>query len=173
MSITRITRFANIILVLTMSAAWTARADAPDSCKFLTPAIVSTALGKPVTGGTVSMVDHSGASMSSCTYRAGMTLVLLSVDERGTAAAAMKEYNSQLADSRGRDTEKKGSPDEQKTVLEPGIGEGAFADDMTNGSVLALTAVHGSRIFQVGIVGASSIPHERVRNLMQTAVSRN
>jgi hypothetical protein len=90
-SITCTTRFANIILVLTMSAPWTARADAPDSCKFLTPAIVSTALGKPVTGGAVSMVDHSGASMSSCTYRAAMTLVVLSVDERGTAAAAIRK----------------------------------------------------------------------------------
>jgi hypothetical protein len=167
----RFTRLANIILVLAVNAPWAAYADAPDSCKFLTPAVVSTALGKPVTGGTMSVVDHSGASASSCTYRAGMVMVLLSVDERGTPAAAMKEYKSQLDDSRGRDTEKKGSSDEQKTVLEPGIGEGAFSDDMTNGSVLAITAVHGSRIFQVGIVGAGSISHERVRALIQTAIS--
>jgi hypothetical protein len=98
-------------------------------------------------------------------------MVVLIVDERGSAAAAMKEYNSQLDDSRDRDKGKKGARDEQKTILESGIGEGAFSDDMTDGSVLGITAVHGSRVYQVGIVGAGSIPHERVHALMRAAVS--
>jgi hypothetical protein len=160
-----------ILVALSVSASWTARADAPSACKFLTTAGVSAALGKPVTGGTTSVVDHPGATASSCTYMAGTMMVLLSVDERGTAGAAMEEYHTQLDNSHIRDKDKKGAPDEQKTVLEAGIGEGAFSDDMTDGSVLGITAVHGSRVFTIGIVGAKSVPHERVRNLIQTAIS--
>jgi hypothetical protein len=128
-------------------------------------------VGKPVTGGTISVVDHPGATASSCSYRAGTVMILLIVDERGTAGAAMKEYQTQLDDSRNQDKDKQGAPDEQKTALESGIGEGAFSNDMTNGSVLGITAVRGSRIFTIGIVGAGSVPHERVRNLIQTVVS--
>jgi hypothetical protein len=42
---------------------------------------------------------------------------------------------------------------------------------MVDGSELSITAVHGSRVSMIGIVGAKSVPHERVRNLMQTAIS--
>ena len=98
--------------------------------------------------------------------------MLISVDERGTAAAAMQEYNTQLDNSHIRDKDKEGAADAQKTVLEPGIGEAAFSYDMVNGSVLGITAVHGSRVFTLGIVGAGPIPHERVRSLMQSAISR-
>jgi hypothetical protein len=164
-------RFATLSIALSVTAAWTAHADAPSACQFLTPAIVSAALGKPVTGGAVSMMDHSGATASNCTYRAGMTMILLSVDERGTAGAAMKEYQTQLDNSHIRDEDKKGASDEQKTIPETGIGEAAFSDDMTNGSVLSITAVHGSRVFTLGIVGAASVPHERVRSLIQAAVN--
>jgi len=101
-----------------------------------------------------------------------MTIVLISVDERGTAAAALKEYKTQLDNSHIRDKEKDGAPDAQKTVLEPGIGAGAFSDDLVNGSVLSITALHGSRVFTLGIVGGGPIPHERVRGLMQSAISR-
>jgi hypothetical protein len=121
----------------------------------------------------MSVVDHPGASASNCSYMAGMIIVLISVDERGSAEAAMKEYKTQIDNSHIRDQEKKGESDEQKTVLEPGIGEGAFSDDMVNGSEVGITAVHGSRVFLIGIVGAKSIPHERVRNLMQMAISHS
>jgi len=160
-----------VLVALMAVAPWAAQADAPSACKFLTPALVSAALGKPVTGGTISTVDHAGATASSCLYSAGATMVVLLVDERGTAAAAMQEYHSQLDDSRSRDKDKQGASDEQKTVLEAGLGDAAFSDDMTNGSVLGITAVHGSRIFTIGVVGAVSLPHERVRSLLQTALS--
>jgi len=42
---------------------------------------------------------------------------------------------------------------------------------MTDGSVQGITAVHGSRLFKVGIMGAASLPHDRIRTLMLTAVS--
>jgi hypothetical protein len=56
---------------------------------------------------------------------------------------------------------------------EPGIGESAFSDNMVDGSEVEITTVHGSRVFLLGIVGAGagSIPHERVRSLLQAAIS--
>jgi len=152
--------------------AWPARADTPSACKFLTVASVSAALGKPVTsGGITSVVDHVGATASSCMYMATPIIVVLTVDERGTADAAMQAYRSELNDSQAKDKEKKDAPDEQKTVVEAGIGDGAFSDDMTDGSVRGITAVHGSRLYTVGIMGGGSVPHERIRGLIQTAVS--
>jgi hypothetical protein len=171
MSKSAISWFEMLLITLSITATYTAHADAPSACKFLTPAAVSAALGKPVSGGIVSTVDHSGATASSCMYMAGATIVVLRVDERGTAGEATKEYGSQLDDSHAKDKDKKGSSDEQKTVLEAGIGEAAFSDDTTNGSVRDITAVHGSRIFKLGLVGGASVPHEQLRNLMLTAVS--
>jgi len=171
MPVIRVSHLAALIVAFSAAAPWAARADAPNACKFLTNAAVSAVVGKSVTGGTMSVVDHPGASMSTCSYMAGMTMVLISVDERGSAAAAMTEYGTQLDDSRIRDKDKEGAADAQKTVLEPGIGEGAFSDDLVNGSALSITAVHGSRVFTLGIVSGGPIPHERVRNLMQSAIS--
>jgi|HubBroStandDraft_4_1064222.scaffolds.fasta_scaffold184671_2 hypothetical protein len=171
MSMIRVLRLAAFIVAFSLAAPWTAHADAPDACKFLTNAGVSALLGKPVTGGRMSVVDHPGASTSSCNYMAGKTIVLISVDERGTAEAAMQEYNTQLDNNRVRDKEKDGASGQQKPVLEPGIGEGAFSDEMGNGSEIDITAVHGSQVFLIVIVGGGTIPHERVRSLMQSAIS--
>ena len=172
MSETCISRLAILFVALSLMASWSVRADAPNACKFLTTAAVSTALGKPVTGGgTTSVVDHVGATMSSCMYMAGQAMVLLAVDERGTANVAMQAYHSELEDSRSNDKTKKGASDEQKTTLEDGIGDGAFSNDMTNGSVTSMTAVNGSRLIKLGIIGAGPLPHERVRTLMQAALS--
>jgi hypothetical protein len=42
---------------------------------------------------------------------------------------------------------------------------------MGNGSEIDITAVHGSQVFLIVIVGGGTIPHERVRSLMQSAIS--
>ena len=97
MSMIRVSRLAALIIASSWAAPWGARADAPNACKFLTNAAVSAVVGKPVT------------------YMAGMTIVLISVDERGTAAAAMQEYNTQLDNSHIRDKDKEGAADAQKT----------------------------------------------------------
>jgi hypothetical protein len=165
-AMTRILRPLTLFAVLSLIAPWTAHADAPSACKFLTPALVSAAVGKPVTGGTTSVLDHAGASASSCTYVAGKTYVVLSVDERGTAAEAMKEYADQLDNSHIRNNRDNG-----KTVLEPGLGEAAFFGDSGDNSEVSITSVHGSRVFTLGFVSAGSIPHDRIRSLMQTALS--
>jgi hypothetical protein len=107
------------------------------------------------------------ASASSCSYMAGMTFVIVMVDERGSAAAALQEYNTQLDNSRIREDRGEG-----KTVIVSGVGEGAFADDAPDGSMLGLIALHGSRVFNIGIMGAKGISPATVRSLMQTALSR-
>ena len=65
---------------------------------------------------------------------------------------------------------KKGAPHKQESVLEPGIGEGAFSDDTVDA---AITAVQATRVLPIGIAGAGagSIPPERGRRLMRTAIS--
>lgn len=143
----------------------------PSACRFLTPAAVSAAIGKPVMGGTTSGVDHAGATASSCLYMAGPIAVVLLVDDRGSAGAAMEEYRTQLGDSQAKDKDTKGNPDEQKTVLESGLGDGAYSDDATNGSVRELTAVRGSLLFKLGIMGGASVPKEQMHGLMRAAVS--
>jgi hypothetical protein len=46
-ALTRILCPMTLLAVLSLIAPWTARADAPSACKFLTPSLVSAALGKP------------------------------------------------------------------------------------------------------------------------------
>jgi hypothetical protein len=101
-------------------------------------------------------------------WLAGKTAVVLIVDERGTAAAAMAAYRTQLPDSQSKS---KDAPGEQKTTPESGIGDGAYAEDRTDGSMVGITAVHGTRVLSLGALGAGTLPHEKLRNLMQTAVA--
>jgi len=164
--------FPILLLAISLISPLPARAEAPSACKFLTIAAVSAALGKPITaGGTTSVVDHAGATASSCMYMAAPEAVILIVDERGTATAAMQKFKSELDNSQTKDKETEGSSSAQKTVLEKGIGDGAFSDNLTNGSMQEFTAVHGSRVFKVGIMGAGALPTDRIRTLIQTAVS--
>jgi hypothetical protein len=168
-----ISQLAILYSVLLAGAPWSVRADTPppSACKFLTKDQVSAALGKSVTaGGTTSTVDHVGASVSSCMWMAGMTVVVLAVDERGTDDAAMTAYRTQLTDSQSKSKDTKGARDEQKTAQEAGIGEGAYSEDRTDSSILGITAVHGTRVFTLGALGAGSLPHEKLRNLMQVVV---
>jgi hypothetical protein len=173
MSRVGISHLAILVTALSAAAPWSVRAEAPPgACKFLTIEQVSAALGTPVTaGGKISTVDHVGATVSSCMWMAGRTAVVLGVDERGTADAAMAAYRTQLADSQSKSKDTKGARDEQKTTPESGIGEGAYSEDRTDGAILGITAVHGTRVFMLGAMGAASLPHEKLRNLMQAVVS--
>jgi hypothetical protein len=145
-----------------------AQAAAPNSCSFATPAAWSAVLSQPVTGGTVSVVNDPASTASSCLYRAGAMFITLQVDQRATPAAAQKEYAEQLDNSRGRDERQS-----QRTMLEPGIGDGAFSSAFSNGSEMEFTAVLGSRIVTFGLVGsgATAVPHDRLRALMQSALT--
>lgn len=162
-------RFAlAVLLLLQGSGVWVAQAAAPNACSFVTPAAWSAALSRPVTGGTMSVVNDPGSTASSCLYRAGAMLITLQVDQPATAADAKKEYADQLDNSRSRDERQS-----QHTTVESGIGDGAFSSAFADGSEVEFTAVLGSRIVSFGLVGAgaAAVPHDRLRGLMQSALT--
>jgi hypothetical protein len=53
------------------------------------------------------------------------------------------------------------------------MGEGAFSANLTNGSALDILAVHGSRVFQMRIVGAGAALYEREISLMQAPLGHS
>jgi hypothetical protein len=101
-------------------------------------------------------------------YQAGVLLISVQVDQRASAAAAQKEYAEQLDNSRNR-----GESDSLRITVESGIGDGAFSTVFTDGTVVELTAVRESRIVTFGLVGAGAgaVPHERLRELMRSALT--
>jgi len=133
-----------------------ARAAAPNSCSFLTPAVVAAAIGQPVTGGTQSVVNDPSSSNSSCMYRAGSLLIVLSVNQLPSAAAARTEYEEELSNSRAHDS----SSSAQKTASVSGLGDAAFS--AADGPAISLTGLRG---------GATVVPQERLRTLLQTALN--
>ena len=144
-----------------------ARAAAPNSCSFLTPAAVAAAIGQPVTGGTQSVVNDPSSSTSNCMYRSGNLLISLSVNQLPSAAAARAEYDEELGNSRAHDS----SSSAQKTTLVPGLGDGAFS--AADGPAITITALRGSVVIGIGLVGggATAVPQERLRTLLQTALN--
>jgi hypothetical protein len=157
-----------VLFLLQGGGVLAAQAAAPNACSFITAAAWSAAISRPVTGGTMSVVNDPASTASSCLYQSGAMLVTLQVDQRATAAAAQKEYADQLGNSRSRDARQS-----QRTMLEAGIGDGAFSSAFTNGSEVEFTAVLGARIVSFGLIGAgaAAVPHDRLRGLMQSALS--
>jgi hypothetical protein len=158
----------SIAFLLQGSSVLVAQAAAPNSCSFVTSAAWSALLSRPVTGGTTSVVDNPASTASSCLYQAGAMFITVQVNQLATAAAAQKEYAEQLDNSRTRDDR-----DSQRTMVESGIGDGAFSSGFTNGSEVEFTAVRGARIVTFGLVGpgAAAVPRERLRDLMQSALA--
>jgi len=156
------------LFLLQGSRVLVAQAAAPNSCSVVTPAAWSAALSRLVTGGTMSTVDNPASTASSCLYQAGAMFITVQVNQLATAAAAQKEYAEQLDNSRTRD-----GRESQRTTVESGIGDGAFSSARTSGSEVEFTAVRGSRIVTFGLVGggAAAVPHDRLRSLMQSALS--
>jgi hypothetical protein len=92
-----------ILFLLQGSGVLVAQAAAPNACSFVTPAAWSAVLSRPVTGGTMSVVDNPASTASSCMYKARAMFITLQVGQLATAAAAQKEYAEQLGNSRTRD----------------------------------------------------------------------
>jgi hypothetical protein len=157
-------RMACIVLVV-LSGYSLAHAGPPDSCKFLSTSDWSAAIGRPVTGGQISLVDNPQSTTSMCTYMAGGLFVVVTVNQLPTAEAAKKEFATQLDNSRSHD---EGS---QRTRVEAGLGESAFSAADRNST--ALMALQGPRIINIGLVGAGAeaISHEQIRSLMHKALS--
>jgi hypothetical protein len=161
----RVLSFACMLAVITVGG--TVRAGAPNSCSFLTPAAVSTAIGQPVTGGTQSVVNDPSSSTSICMYRAGSLLIILSVNQLPSAAAARTEFGNELDKSRSHDEDAA-----QKAVSVPGIGDGAFYS--ADGPALVWTGLRGSYVVSIAQVGgAAAVPQDHMRGLLQTALSHN
>jgi hypothetical protein len=133
----------------------------PNACALLTVAEVSAAVGKPVTGGTTSVVNDPQSISSNCGYQAGPLMIMVQVSQFPSAEAAKKEF----ADELGNAT--------QHPVPETGVGDGAFTTTI-GPTIAGLMALRGPRIVGIAFVGpgAQSIPHDRVRALMVTALSR-
>ena len=84
-----------------------------------------------------------------------------------SSAAARAEFGDQLSNSRSHDDENSA----QKTVLISGIGDGAcYSADGP-----ALTGFRASYVISIGLVGsgAAAVPQERLRSLLQTALSHS
>jgi hypothetical protein len=158
-----------LFVVLAAVSGSTVRAAAPNSCSFLTPAAVSGAIGQPVTGGTQSVINDPSSSTSICMYRAGSLVISLSVNQLPSAAAARAEFSDELSNSRSHD----GENSAQKTVLISGIGDGAFY--AVDGPAIGLTGLRGSFVIGIALLGsgAVAVPQERLRNLLQTALSHS
>jgi len=162
-------RLAPAVLLLAAGTGTSpAHAAAPNSCSLVTSAAWAAVLSRPVTGGSVSVVNDPASTASSCLYQAGVLLISVQVDQRASAAAAQKEYAEQLDNSRNR-----GESDSLRITVESGIGDGAFSTVFTDGTVVELTAVRESRIVTFGLVGAGAgaVPHERLRELMRSALT--
>jgi hypothetical protein len=157
----------SLVLALQAGTVLVAQAAAPNSCGLVTSAAWAAALSRPVTGGTVSVVNDPAATASSCLYQSGAMFITVQIDQLATAAAAHKEYAEQLANSRDRDQQHS-----QSTKLETGIGDGAFSSAFTDGTEVEFTAVRGSRLLTFGLVGpgAAAVPHDRLRDLIQAAL---
>ena len=97
--------------------------------------------------------DNDGAAIESALTSAKVDPTQATVVRKASGVDDDPDYDLQFVD----------------VVLEEEVN--SFSDDMTNGSVLSITAVHGSRVFTLGIVGAASVPHERVRSLILAAVN--
>ena len=156
-----------VLAIVASGSGSVARAAAPNSCSFLTPAAVAAAIGQPVTGGTQSVVNDPSSSTSNCMYRAGSLLISLSVNQLPSAAAARAEYDDELSNSRAHDS----SSSAQKTTLVPGLGDGAFS--AADGPAIVLTGLRGGFVIGIALVGggATAVPLERLRNLLQTALN--
>ena len=86
-----------------------------------------------------------------------------------SSAAARAEFGDELSNSRSDDDENSA----QKTVLISGIGDGAFYS--ADGPAIRLTGFRASYVISIGLVasGAAAVPQERLRSLLQTALSHS
>jgi hypothetical protein len=138
----------------------------PNACALLTLAELSAAVGQPVLGGNPSQTGDGGGQ---CTYGYGnLSQIAVELFQFQSAAEAQKHLADELKDSQKDD---KGS---HKTVVETGVGDGAFSASADMAAMKAVTwsAVRGSKVFHLFTLGQVPLPPGRMRGLMLTAISR-
>jgi hypothetical protein len=141
----------------------------PNACTVLTVAEVSTAIGRPASGGTISTYDNPASTSASCQYTAAPLTVMVIVSQYASPAAAKQGFTDELTDTRGRDS------DSQHTIDESGVGDAAFSFSMTVGAeMVGWTAVHGPRKISIAVLGkgAAAVTHDHLRTLMLGALAR-
>lgn len=132
----------------------------PDACALATAAEVSTAFGYTVTRAPFSVYDDK-ANWSVCNFSGEKGMIMLYIQPFATAAAAQKEFATQLAADAG-----------PTTTRDTGVGDGAF-DARTGATQLQYLALQGSRLVGITVMGnAANVPHDRVRTLLLKALSR-
>jgi hypothetical protein len=143
-----------------------AASHAPNACAVLTTAQVSAAIGKPVTGGTMSMVDNPKSVTASCVYQSGALMIIVMVGDYPTPAAAKKQLADDLANSKSHDDAS------QKTTAEPSVADGGFSVMMGSGATAmpSFAAVRGVREITIGLSGPG-VTVDQLRALTLTALS--
>jgi hypothetical protein len=137
----------------------------PNACSVLTTAQVSAAIGKPVTGGTMSIYNDPKSVTASCAYMSEGVTILVLVGEYPTPAAAKKQLADDLANSKSHDDES------QKTTAEPGAAEGGYSVIMGSGTTVIPTfgAVRGVREITITATGPG-VTVNQLRALTLTAL---
>ena len=140
---------------------------APDACALLTAAEVSAAVGQPL-GPPARGVLGDGSGGGQCMYAyGGMNQIAIELWQFQSAAQAQQKFSNELKDS-------KDAIGSQKPTTESGVGEGAFSK---TGKLLSMAAtewmaVRGSRVVHIAVVAQSMPSHDRLRELMLTALTR-
>ena len=130
---------------------------APNACKFVSVAEVTTLIGKTVGGGQMSIVDNPNSLTSSCTYTVtNIPTVIVMVGDYPSPAAAKQEFATEMAKSKSN-------------ASEAGIGDAAF---WTPGDAVSITALHRQRVATIAVVGGAPTLHDRIHSLIATALSR-
>jgi hypothetical protein len=140
------------------------RTPAPDACALLTLAELTAAVGQPVVGANPSSTGDGGGQ---CMYGYGtMNQIGVELWQYPSAAAAQQRFADELKETQANT--------KAKTTVESGIGEGAYSATSQMGTMQAVTwgAVHGSRFFHLITLGGSQVPHDRLRALLLTALTR-
>ena len=143
---------------------------APDACAALTAADISSALGHPV---GPPNPGENGEGGGQCEYgfevsnQPSFNQFAVELYQFKSPAEAQKWFSNHLSNSDD-------AIGTQKPILEPGVGDGAYSKIGVLASTKAIewVAVRGSRGIQISLVTANLPPHDRLRALMLTALSR-
>jgi hypothetical protein len=160
-----------IVAAVGIAIAGLAEANAaPDACAALTAADISSAVGHPVGPPTPGQNGEGGGQ---CEYgfevsnQPSFNQFAVELYQFKSAAEALKWFSSHLNNSED-------AIGTQKPILEPGVGDAAYSKLGVLASTKAAewVAIRGSRGIQISIVTAAMPPHDRLRGLVLTALSR-
>jgi hypothetical protein len=144
---------------------------APDACAALTAAEVSSVVGQPV--GPPTPGGENGEGGGQCMYgfevshQPGFNLFGVELYQFKSAAEAQKWFSGHLNNSDD-------AIGIQKPMPEPGVGDAAYSKlgELASTKAVEWVAVRGSRGIQISVVTAALPPHDRLRGLVLTALSR-